>query len=450
MSRIKPIFLQTIKQYSMLCSGDSVTVAFSGGADSAALLVLLHDFCAEQGIALRAAHLNHALRGAESDEDEAFARDFCAARGIEFVSERAEIAEIAGQTGESIETAARRVRYAFLHRVARGGKIATAHNADDSVETVLLNLIRGSGVRGLCGIPPTNDRIIRPLIQIPSDDIRAFCAENHIPYVVDSSNLSDDYTRNRLRHHVLPVLRELNPAMATTVLRGTALARADADYLDSEAARALETVRSGAGLDANRLRDLPAAIRSRVLRGYAVQGGRMLDFQQTRAIEGLLESGAGRRQLSDGYSVEVLKGVLTLQAPCTAKPFEADFRSFYAKVDGRSIVGKICEKNKIHNLLFKNCIDYDKIGENLTLRSRKSGDVFAPAGRNCTKTIKKLFNEAAIPADRRDGVCILADANGILWVEGFGAAEHAAVKEETKTVLVLEIGDRAECEEQEA
>lgn len=434
----------------MLCSADSVTVAFSGGADSTALLVLLSELCAERGLPLRAAHLDHGLRGAESDRDEAFARDFCEKRGIEFVSEKADVAAVAKATGESIESAARAVRYEFLHRVARGGKIATAHNADDLVETMLLNLLRGSGAKGLCGIPPKNGQIIRPLIEIPSADIRAFCAENGIPYVVDSSNLSDDYTRNRLRHHVLPVLRELNPALTQTALRGAKLLRQDVDFLEREAERALKAVSVDSGLDAKKLRDLHPAITSRVLRLYAENKGLTLDHHHTEELENLLERGAGRRQLPDGYTAELLKNRLTIQKNSPDAPFEIDFSDLSADVGGRKIEGKICEKEKIHNLLFKNCIDYDKIGDNLTLRSRKSGDAFAPAGRGCTKTLKKLFNEAAVPTAKRDSILILSDKNGILWVEGFGADKRAAVDDTTETVLMINIFEGTNHEKQEA
>lgn len=426
----------------MLCSGDLVTVAFSGGADSAALLVLLDAVRTELGITLQAAHLNHRLRGAESHRDEAFVRTFCAARNIPLICETADIAAIAKDSGEGIEAAARRVRYDFLHRVANGGKIATAHNADDNAETVLLNLVRGSGIRGLCGIPPVNGPIIRPLIGVDSNTIRAFCEENRIPYVVDSTNLQTDYRRNKLRHQVIPVLKEMNPALCETITRQSRLLRQDADCLDGFSAAHI----ADDTLDAEKLRTLSPAIRSRVIRNFAGHRGVTLDHHHTDVLMELIEAGAGRRELPGGYTAKLLKGRLSIGKNAATPAFEIDFSNLSAQVTGRRISAKTVQKAKIHNLLFKNVLDYDTIGNNLTLRGRRPGDAFTPAGRGCRKTLHKLFNECGIPADLRDRVLILADDAGILWVEGFGPDERAAVKDHTDTVLVLDISGNMEYE----
>ena len=196
---------RTISDYMMLETGENVLVALSGGADSAALLLSLR----ELGYPVRAFHLNHCLRGAESDRDEAFCRRLCEKLGVELTVERVDIAAAAGDS--AVEETARRIRYARLEHAAHGVKIAVAHNADDNLETMLFHLVRGTGAKGLTGIPPVRGRIIRPLIEVERREIEAFLRERGQDFVTDSTNADTAYTRNRLRQEVVPVLRELNP-----------------------------------------------------------------------------------------------------------------------------------------------------------------------------------------------------------------------------------------------
>ena len=207
---------RTISDYMMLETGENVLVALSGGADSTALLLSLR----ELGYPVRAFHLNHCLRGAESDRDEAFCRRLCEKLGVELTVERVDIAAAAGDS--AVEETARRIRYARLEHAAHGAQIAVAHNADDNLETVLFHLVRGSGAKGVSGIPPVRGAVIRPLLFAERREIEAFLRENGQDYVTDSSNLSDDYTRNRLRHSVLPVLRGINE-QAAQAGQGTAV-----------------------------------------------------------------------------------------------------------------------------------------------------------------------------------------------------------------------------------
>jgi len=194
---------RTISDYMMLETSENVLVALSGGADSTALLLSLR----ELGYPVRAFHLNHCLRGAESDRDEAFCRRLCEKLGVELTVERVDIAAAAGDS--AVEETARRIRYARLEHAAHGAKIAVAHNADDNLETMLFHLVRGTGAKGLTGIPPVRGRIIRPLIAVERSEIEAFLRERGQDFVTDSTNADTVYTRNRLRQEVVPVLREL-------------------------------------------------------------------------------------------------------------------------------------------------------------------------------------------------------------------------------------------------
>lgn len=224
----------TIRRYDMLRPGERVLVALSGGADSVSLLLVLQAL----GYEVRAFHLNHCLRGAESDRDEAFCRALCAERGVPLHVGRCDIAALS--QGKAVEETARRERYRLLERAAEGDKVATAHTADDNLETVLFHLVRGSGAKGVSGIPPVRGAVIRPLLFAERREIEAFLRENGQDYVTDSSNLSDDYTRNRLRHSVLPVLRGINEQAAQAALRLGEQLRQDEACLGGQAERCLQ------------------------------------------------------------------------------------------------------------------------------------------------------------------------------------------------------------------
>ena len=191
---------RAVNSYNMTDT-DSLTVALSGGADSVALLYAMAELKEEYSFSLSAAHLNHNLRGEESDRDEEFCKKTCEKLGIPLITESVDVKKEAEESGESIETAARRIRYDFLSRVS-SGKIATAHTADDNLETVIFNLSRGTDLAGLCGIPPVRDNIIRPLIFCTREDIENYLKEKGASYCTDSTNNEDIYKRNFIRHNI--------------------------------------------------------------------------------------------------------------------------------------------------------------------------------------------------------------------------------------------------------
>ena len=244
--------------------------AVSGGLDSMCLLHLLTVWGRERNIPVTAAHFNHQLRGAESDRDEQFVRDWCGVRGVPFVSGRGNVRELAGREGMSLEEAAREARYAFLTKEKErlGCKyVLTAHHADDNAETMLLNLLRGTGLRGLTGIPAARDFLLRPFLQVTRAELAAYAAARDVPYVEDSTNALDDAARNVLRHQVLPVLKQLNPRAVEHMSRTAALLAADEAALASDCGRLLQGCKVIPGTSAevplSALDAVPAAIRSR-------------------------------------------------------------------------------------------------------------------------------------------------------------------------------------------
>ena len=229
--------LEAIERFSLIEEkGVNVTVALSGGADSMSLLYALLNLREKLGITVNAAHLNHMIRGEEAERDTCFVKEQCEKLGVKLYCEYADIPAIAEREGISLELAARNTRYEFLKRVS-SGLVATAHTASDNLETLLYNLARGSGLDGLCGIPPKRGIFIRPLITCTRDTVENYCSENNIPFVTDSTNLADDYTRNKLRHKVVPVLKEINPAVEMNALRTSSILRQDAESFMFQSAK---------------------------------------------------------------------------------------------------------------------------------------------------------------------------------------------------------------------
>lgn len=293
-----------------------VLAAVSGGLDSMCLLHLLTTWGQAQGLDVTAAHFNHQLRGTESDRDEAFVRSWCADHKVPFVSGRGDVKALAAERGLSTEEAAREARYAFLteQRERLNCKfLLTAHHADDNAETMLLNLLRGTGLRGLCGIPERRDELVRPFLRVTRAELAAYAAENGIPYVEDSTNALDDAARNVLRHQVLPVLKELNPRAVEHMARTAERLRTDEDALTEAAERLLAragTVRPGteAVLTPEALRDEPAALVHRAVREALRRvSGRERDLtaRHVEAVCGLLSGGTDGQTVSLPYGMTV-------------------------------------------------------------------------------------------------------------------------------------------------
>lgn len=273
-----------IEKFDMPVKGERVCVALSGGADSVSLIIALCElrsgFASEPDLELFACHLNHGLRGEESDRDERFCRELCERLGVPFYSKKVDVSKLANKH-ESTEQAARRVRYEFFGEALghfNAKTLATAHNANDNAETVLLNLTRGTGLKGLCGIPPVRAfgegfKVVRPLINCERAEIEAFLNERGQASVTDATNLSEDYTRNKIRRRVLPELAEINPSVLAVIGRMTGNLRADSVFLDSLAEDALKKAQQGRGWNAAELAKLSEPIRARAIRKILITGG---------------------------------------------------------------------------------------------------------------------------------------------------------------------------------
>lgn len=426
-------FTDIIDSSGLLEGVENVTVAFSGGADSTALLHLMMRAREYYGINLTAAHLNHGVRGQESDRDEEFVRELCIKWGIDLFCEKTDAPAIAKARKISIELACRQARYEFLSRVAKG-VVATAHNANDNLETMLLNFTRGTALKGLCGIPVKRDIFIRPLLSFTRDEIERYCRENGLEYVTDSTNLSDDYTRNLIRHKVVPVLKQINPSVEAAAARLSSVLADDEAVLEESARKLLSRAeRDDGGLSAREIvRAGPAVGRRAVSLYLKKEIPDACSYLHIKSVYDICAS-SGRVSLPCDREAVVYNGVLRL-------PLYGDNSS------GDRILVRISETvndlftkdKKINNLLLKNSLDCDKIVGQLVTRVRMPEDKMRIYNRKGTKSLKKIYNEYRIPPQQRKNLPVIADDEGIVWICGVGVAERCAVTENTKRILRIE------------
>lgn len=442
----------TIRDWVMFPKNCDVVVGLSGGADSVTLTHFLFQHREKYGFRLTAAHVNHGLRGEEADSDERFVRSFCEKHRINLQVLHVDVRSLAREKSQGLEECGREVRYSFFRRLCgENGRIATAHTLSDNAETVLMNLAKGAGTKGLCGIPPVRGNIVRPLIGITRTEVEKYCSSYGLEYVIDSTNLTADCARNQIRLEAVPVLKEINPAFESSILRTTRILRCDEDYFERLAEKSLkEASFSNGGYDVKMLQEAPLAV---LLRVIPIMLGRVcpsrIEFRHIVAVEEIIYSGAGAVTVAGGIQCGISGNTLFIekQQKTIITEWMVPFcLNGTALPDGRMLalrpISPDVFKNpkKINNLLFNNLINYDTIlSISGIVRSRRPGDAYQPAGRRVTKTLKKLFNEARIPPVERCGKAVLECGGKIIWVEGFGASQEACASEHTKNIAEITI-----------
>lgn len=417
--------ISAIKNFPFKENEKHITVALSGGADSMALLTGLNMLKDELGIILSAVHLNHSLRGTESDRDEAFVKEQCSALGIPLICRKEDVKAYAAKENLSIELAARRIRYALFSEVCEGA-VATAHNSDDNLETVIYRLTRSTGLSGLCGIPVRRGIFIRPLLSCSREEIEDFCREYNVPFVTDSTNLTDEYTRNKIRHNILPVLKEINPSVLESFTKTAFLLEQDRDFIQSVCETEYKNRIEDKKLKIGGFENLPGAVSSRVISLFLENSFEDSGYYSINGVLDIISKGQGRFQLPGGKMITVKNGVLffeeTAELPC-----------FETKII-KEPVENIKENGKIHNLLLKNSIDCDKIVGKLTLRTRLPGDVITFSHRKVSKPLRKWMNEEGIEEYIRDVLPVIADDTGVVWVYGGGVDKRVCPDQNTKQI----------------
>lgn len=419
---------------SLCRPGDTVVCALSGGADSVALLhglLAVKEICS---IHVTAAHFNHCLRGAESEADEAFVRELCAQWGVELTVGRGDPRTL---SGKSLEEAARELRYAFL--LSQPGLIATAHHGDDQVETVLLNLLRGTGLRGLCGIQPRQGRVIRPLLDVSRQEILAYVQANGLSYRTDRTNEEDDALRNRLRHHVVPLLQKENPNLMETIGRMTGLLRQEEDFLQGQTEELLKKAVRQDGYDCSVLSGADPVLRRRAIRSLLPNPKPTM--AHVEAVEQLLtrSDGSAYAELSGGFLARRTYDRLTFGQAQEARSFAPTLLTAGETAQilnlELSLTGPVVLSQPVDNKTTF-AIRFDKAPA-VQVRPRQTGDtIYLPGGK---KTLKKWMIDRKIPAHKRDSLPVVADEQGVFAVYKMGAdVKRTANIGETAWILHIE------------
>ncbi len=402
-------------EYHMLPPGATVLCAVSGGADSICLLHWLHHLHSAVPFSLVAAHFNHQLRGEESDADETFVRDLCAQWGIPLTVGRGDAAAFSAREGLSIEEGARTLRYAFLAQAAEAegcALIATAHNADDNAETVLLHLLRGTGLAGLTGIPPVRGNIVRPFLSTKREEILAYLDRNQLPHVEDSSNQSDAFLRNRVRRQLVPLLDDFNPGFVDRMTAAIPRLRADNEYLDALAADLSQkaVVEDGTvSLPALFVSGVPGPVAVRVVRQLIAMtpvGSTDCAAAHLEAVTALCRSDhpSGEVHLPHGLTARRVYGALVLTHTSPPAPLVP-----FAPVQG---------ENPVAGTPWTAVLTAPP-WPGLVVRPRRTGDRITLPGRP-ERTVKKLLIDEKVPRLERELLPLAADANGVLALAGFG------------------------------
>ena len=445
--------LETINTHNMIQPGDRVLLGLSGGMDSAVLLHFLLSIRDKIGFELCAAHVDHGLRGDESKNDVEFCKRICFGAGILLEVFAYDVGNLTKNWGISIESAGRRVRYKSFGIAAKKlgcNKIATAHSRNDSVETMLLSLFRGSGMAGLAGIAPIRQNIIRPLIDISRDEITEYCAKHNIEYREDSSNASPEYQRNRVRNFLLPALiADYNPGLMFTMSRTAKILRDEDEFLAAEAAHAYIRIVQNDEILTSELTATPLPIARRVVR-------KLLTLKQIpniafEHIEGIIELAHGESgkeiYLPGGKTAKHSYGLIKITKKQTEIPnfcykleincpiFVPEVKKWFYLGQKEYIDGGNGE-NSIR-MLYTKLLDYGKIENELEIRTRKPGDLlyFSKVG---TKKVKDFFINRKYPRDMRDNAVFVAcGKNIVLMLNGFESDFYLAAH--ASKVLFLQI-----------
>jgi len=471
--------LDTIKRHKLLGAGDRVLVAVSGGPDSVALLEALRKLRKRLGIELAVAHLNHGLRGKEADKDERFVRELAKRHKLRCRCGKANIPARRRTKGGSVEEVARTARYAFLRKAAKGlnaNVLATGHTADDNAETLLMNLLRGSGLRGLAGIPISRlegeVRLVRPLLEVTRAEVLEFLRANGLDFRTDASNADTNLTRNRIRAELLPQLaKHYNPAAASLLASTAEQLRDVAELIGTQvehaAERFVEPVEGGFALPLRALRQMPRAIRTELLRRLiADRFDRTLDAEQVRTLERfLLDPERPHPSLGRGLACEVVfdrvlikrrrpqprhkpveiaaPGVtihptLNVEVATSLSPRPADWAP---REGSKTSLAELWQRVEAGEALeLTETFDADRLGrEPLVLRVRRPGDVMQPIGFAGVKKVQNIFTDEKLPAAIRGKVPLLCRGKEVLWIPGYRIADGYKVTDETERLLVVRL-----------
>jgi len=466
-----------LRRNNLIQPGENIVVGVSGGADSVCLLDMLAGWQNELDIKLNVAHLNHQLRGAESDGDAEYVADLAASLGIAVTIGKRDVAEYRGRRNCPVEEAARELRYDFLAKVADdigAHRVAIGHTRDDQVETILMHILRGTGISGLCGLEPCSPFpfchselkgknlglvVIRPLLDITRQETLNYCQEHQLRPRFDSSNLSMSLLRNRLRLELIPLLRKYNPNVDEALLRLARIAKDDSAFIEQQASQWWDEVsrqeKDAIWLDKEKIGSLAAALQSRLIRlavDKVLGDARDIEANHIEAIRSLLTKPAGKKvslphglMCQTGYGEVILS--LTSFSQCPFPPLQGEFRLKVpgeTRLPGWRVKASIAHKRtapmslraKRSNLVGE--FDLHKTGTELFVRQRQTGDKFQPLGMEMPKKLQDFMVDAKIPLSWRQHISLVCSPHQIIWVVGWRIDDRVKITGASKEVLRLE------------
>ncbi|MGB9891035.1 tRNA lysidine(34) synthetase TilS [Thermodesulfovibrio yellowstonii] len=448
---------QTIEKYNMLSVGDHVLVGLSGGPDSVCLLQILNILKSSYKLKISAAYIDHELRPDDVPKEIEFCKKLCESLNIPFYVQSINVKDFAKKEKISIQEAARILRYAALDQISiniNAHKIAVAHNADDQAETVIMRLLRGAGPAGLSGIPPVRKKIIRPLIEIERTEIERFLSEKNISYIIDPSNESMKYLRNKIRKTLMPVIKTVSPKATKIISKTADIIREENDYINVAVTKALMRLMSRktdktVELFCNPMEVLNIVILRRALRFAidSVKGLKGLTFDHIEDIINLIKTGKTGDRVYLPKGIRAIKGystlIITSEPPKKLSTYEiTEPQDIYLKESSIVLNLKEIKKEELQNFGDgKNVIyiDMDKIKFPLIVRARKSGDYFYPFGFGKKKKLQDFFVDEKIPRDERDTVPIIESDGNIVCIAGYRLDDRFKIDDNTKRCLQIKI-----------
>ncbi len=458
-------FYQKIKQFTekfhMLSPQAGVLVGLSGGADSVALLQVLCRMREEVGLRLFAVHVHHGIRStAQRDAD--FCEMLCKQKDVEFVCEKADVTAFAKEQGITVEEAGRKLRYDIFerYRVLKAlDAIAVAHHKNDQAETILFQLFRGSGIKGLTGIPYQRDYIIRPLLAVSREEIEVFLEQQGLDYVTDETNVSDIYSRNKIRHHILPMAEEVCAGAIDNMNRASTILKEVQDFMEEESRAFLERHAEHCeyqiSVSVTALKERHIALQKYIILAaieHMIKCRKDITERHVEGILSLLETeGEKSIDLPRGLLVKKQYDMLLFCKERVAERENALKQTeisvipgnVYLFADGRWLEATLIEDNNLENIPKSNCtkwFDYDKISNTLLVRTRQAGDYLTIDEKEAQKSLQDYLVNEKVPKSMRDEVLVLADDHHIVWVLGKRISTHYKVTEHTKRILQIHIG----------
>lgn len=448
---------ETVQKHHMLAHGDHVLIGLSGGPDSVCLLTILNKLKHELGVHLSAAYIDHGLRPDETPYEIDFCRDLCNSLGMPFITRSIDVKSYVKERKLNKQEAARELRYRVLNEIAAetaANKIALGHNAGDQAETIVMRLFRGTGPSGLSGIPPVRRHIIRPLIEVERIEIEKFLEDEGMGFVIDSSNLKHEYLRNKIRHLIIPAIKNINRDITKTLSRTADIFRDEERYFEiivTKTMMRLITRKTDKTIELflGPLEAMDTVILRRVLRRAIdeTKGLHGISFIHIEEIISLIKSGKSGDRIYLPKDIRVIKGystlIITSEKPAKLDTCVMDNHGEVVLKEALMVIHSqvinIDELGDFRGGRKVVAIDCDKVHFPLTIRGRLHGDFFYPAGFGKKKKIQDYFVDEKIPRDERDAIPLLISDNNIVWVIGYRLDERYKVDKDTKRVLKLEI-----------